>query len=159
MYNRSPIRILAAGITASAVMMAIVEMMPWSGAPGVDAVTLLSTFSTQFGSLVPLAQYLFLSVLVFPVLYAVLLSRDLPGPPWLKGTLWGVILFALRGLIVLPIMGQGLFALRADHALSALITMFFAHCVYGLLLGSIIGDQSKKKVKVYARAAKVQGRR
>jgi len=161
MISSRIIRALLAGAISSAAMWAFMRFMPLLGGPNVDAIALLSTVSAQFGPLVPLTQYLLLSVIVFPFLYATLLYRDLPGSPWQKGLLWGVILFALRGLIVSPVMGQGLFGLGGeDHAVTVLIEMFVAHCIYGSLLGVIIGDQPRTKVQAYApRERELQRRR
>lgn len=75
---------------------------------------------------------------VFPLIYAHLLYRDLPGQPWLKGTIWGLILWFLSQAIVTPMMGGGLFSANAG-GLMAVVASLLAHAVYGSLLGAIAG--------------------
>lgn len=147
------LRVFAAGIVASFAMLAFMMVMPRFGGPELDVFGLLSTLTTQYGSWVPAGQYFLLSIFVFPLLYAGLLYKDLPGPPHQKGLVWGLILFALRGIIVMPVMGQGFFAVSADHAIAALIELGIAHCIYGLLLGAIVGElyETRHRQRAYAR--------
>lgn len=46
--------------------------------------------------------------IIFPLIYAFLLFRLLPGGPLTKGAIWGVILWLLAQVVVMPMMGAGL---------------------------------------------------
>jgi hypothetical protein len=140
-------KILLAGLLASIAMLAAMYGMQTLGGPPLDVIALLSTLSTQYGAWVPAAQFAVLSLAVFPFIYATMLFYDLPGPPWQRGLIWGLILFALRGAVVMPIMGQGFFGVQAEHAVAALLQLFVAHCVYGLVLGGAIGDIAHRRVR------------
>lgn len=74
---------------------------------------------------------------IFPLIYALLLYRLLPGEPWLKGTLWGVGLWILAGLMVMPMAGAGLFWANVG-ALPAMLSLM-GHIVYGVILGAVAG--------------------
>jgi hypothetical protein len=76
--------------------------------------------------------------IIFPLVYAFLLYRFLPGPPVVKGLAWGVVLWLTLQFIVMPMMGAGLFSMKAG-GMKVAIGSLVAHLVYGSLLGSIAG--------------------
>jgi len=73
---------------------------------------------------------------IFPLFYAYLLYRILPGFPWVKGMIWGVILWFLSQALITPMMGGGIFSANAG-GLMAVLASLMAHVVYGVLLGEI----------------------
>jgi len=76
--------------------------------------------------------------IVFPLIYAYGLYRLLPGEPWLRGTIWGLILWLLAQVVVMPMMGAGVFSAHAG-GLMAVMASLIGHVVYGALLGGIAG--------------------
>jgi len=72
--------------------------------------------------------------IIFPLVFVFLLYRLLPGPPATKGVAFGVVLWLLSQLIVMPIMGAGLFSAHVG-GIRAVVTLLFGHVVYGWLLG------------------------
>ncbi len=76
--------------------------------------------------------------IIFPLIYTFLLFRFLPGGPALKGTIWGVILWLIAQVMVMPMMGGGLFSSNMG-GMKAAIGSFIGHIVYGALLGWIAG--------------------
>jgi uncharacterized membrane protein YagU involved in acid resistance len=74
----------------------------------------------------------------FPLIYAYLLFGKLPGAPYVKGILWGVTLWVMAQLIVMPMMGAGLFGLKMSGPMSA-VGSLVGHTIYGVLLGLIAG--------------------
>ncbi len=79
--------------------------------------------------------------IIFPLVYAYLLYRILPGEPWLKGTIWGLILWLLSQILVMPMMGAGLFSARAG-GLMAVMASLIAHAIYGAVLGAVTQGSS-----------------
>jgi hypothetical protein len=77
--------------------------------------------------------------LIFPGIYAGLFSAVLPGSPLLKGLLWGAILWLLAQLIVMPMLGGGVFSANMGGAMAAMGSLG-GHLVYGGLLGGIAGN-------------------
>ena len=72
---------------------------------------------------------------VFPIAYLVIGVNRLPGPPWLRGVLFLIPLYLIAMIVVMPIMGQGLFFGDPPKAMVALM----GHLALGLAMGAIIG--------------------
>lgn len=77
--------------------------------------------------------------IIFPVIYIFLLYRVLPGGPTVKGTTWGVILWLVAQVMVMPMMGGGVFSSRMGGMMAAGGSLI-GHIIYGALLGSITGS-------------------
>lgn len=80
--------------------------------------------------------------LIFPVIYALLLFRRLPGSPALKGTIWGAGLWLLAQLVVMPMMGAGVFSSAMGGAMAAMGSLA-GHVTYGSILGAIAGPGTR----------------
>ena len=72
---------------------------------------------------------------VFPIAYLILGIRKLPGPAWLRGALFLIPVYLTAMVVVIPILGQGLFFGSPPKAMVALM----GHVVFGLVMGAIIG--------------------
>jgi uncharacterized membrane protein YagU involved in acid resistance len=75
---------------------------------------------------------------IFPLIYAYVLYAWLPGGPVVKGLGWGVILWFLAQVVVMPMMGRGLFS-SAMGGMMAVAGSLMGHLLYGGLLGAIAG--------------------
>lgn len=71
---------------------------------------------------------------IFPVVFAFLLYRFLPGSPLAKGITFGVLLWLTSQLVVMPVMGAGFFSAHIG-GLKAAVASILGHVVYGGLLG------------------------
>ena len=76
--------------------------------------------------------------LIFPAVYAFVLASSLPGGPVVKGTMWGVILWLIAQLVVMPMMGAGVFSSEMGGMMAAGGSLV-GHLLYGALLGAIAG--------------------
>jgi hypothetical protein len=74
--------------------------------------------------------------LIFPLIYAFLLYGVLPGSPAVKGITWGVVLWFLAQVVVMPMMGAGFFSGSVMAAMGSMI----GHVAYGWFLGWIAGS-------------------
>jgi hypothetical protein len=74
---------------------------------------------------------------IFPLIYAFLLYGVLPGSPAVKGITWGVVLWFLAQVVVMPMMGAGFFSGSVMAAMGSMI----GHVAYGWLLGWIAGSR------------------
>jgi hypothetical protein len=72
---------------------------------------------------------------IFPIAYLILGIRTLPGPGWLRGVLFLIPVYLVAMVVVMPVLGQGLFFLSAPKAMVALM----GHVAFGLVMGAIIG--------------------
>jgi hypothetical protein len=85
-----------------------------------------------------MAMHLLNGIVVFPLVYAFLLYGRLPGPPWLRGTTWGLILWFISQALVTPMMGGGIFSAKSG-GMMAVVASLIGHAVYGVLLGAVSG--------------------
>ncbi|HUY90095.1 MAG TPA: DUF6789 family protein [Pirellulales bacterium] len=83
-----------------------------------------------------MAMHFINGTLIFPLIYAYFLYRVLPGGPAVKGTVWGVVLWLLAQVVVMPLIGAGFFSGSTMAAMSSCI----GHVVYGGLLGWVAGS-------------------
>ena len=74
--------------------------------------------------------------LIFPAIYVYALYARLPGSPVIKGTTWGVALWLMAQVVVMPMMGGGLFS-SAMGGMMAVMGSLVGHVLYGSLLGVI----------------------
>ena len=77
---------------------------------------------------------------VFPIAYLILGIRKLPGPAWLRGALFLIPVYLVAMVVVMPILGQGLFFGSPSKAMVALM----GHVVFGLVMGTIIGKPANR---------------
>ena len=83
-------------------------------------------------------MHLLNGIVIFPLIYAYLAYRLLPGDPWVKGTIFGLILWFLSQAVVTPMMGGGMFSAKAG-GLMAVMASLIGHIIYGALLGVLAG--------------------
>jgi hypothetical protein len=90
--------------------------------------------------------HIILGVVVFPVAYTFVAFPFLPGPPPLRGALWGVALWIVVEVMVMPMAGNGLF--NSTHGGSkAVMVALMGHVVYGALLGAIAGKPEPTRAR------------
>jgi len=112
---------------------------PMMGLPKMDIAAMLG--GMLGGWAMGMTMHFINGTVIFPLIYAYVLSQKLPGAPYLKGIQWGVILWIMAQLIVMPMMGAGVFGLKMGGFLPA-IGSLMGHVVYGALLGLIAGHGS-----------------
>ncbi|GJL83927.1 MAG: hypothetical protein DHS20C01_35610 [marine bacterium B5-7] len=115
-------------------------------------------FAALLGSLIGgvyeigLVIHVLLGVLVFPLVYACLLFRFLPGVPLVKGLLFGQMLWLITATMVMPMTGIGFFMTEIGGikvALAALVSYW----IYGALLGGIAGNLHTNQRNIAERPA------
>lgn len=78
--------------------------------------------------------------ITLPLIYVYLVFRFLPGEPWIRGALWGVTLWALTEIIVIPPVRDALSSVRSIGATAILVFgLLLVFLVYGSLLGWLAG--------------------
>lgn len=141
-------RAILAGLVATVAMTAVMYTAPMMGMPRMDIAAMLGSLLSQgppaAGSgpwWLGMMMHLIAGVVIFPLIYACVLHPVLPGAPWLKGTVWGLILWLLAQVMVMPMMGVGFFSSRTPGAMMAVIGGLIGHIIYGVLLGAIARDR------------------
>jgi uncharacterized membrane protein YagU involved in acid resistance len=156
--SKPTLRVLLAGIVGSLAMAGVFYVAPQFGLPRLSLFGTMSTVSSSdFQWMAPL-QFLSLSIIVFPLLYAKLMYENLSGKPWQRGLFWGLTLWFLRAVIVMPVMGEGLFSMSGPNPLAMNMVTLAGHAIYGLLLGLIAGDQSQFRHRYVHRSSAINSR-
>ncbi|OQK17480.1 hypothetical protein AU255_06265 [Methyloprofundus sedimenti] len=88
-----------------------------------------------------MAAHMMLGIVVFPLIYAFLFLRFLPGAPVIKGMLFGTILWLMAATVIMPMAGAGFF-MSEIGGIKAAMAALMGHLVYGGLLGVVIGKNS-----------------
>lgn len=86
--------------------------------------------------------HLFNGSLVFPLAFALFAAR-VPAPWLAKGLIWGMILWLLAGVVVMPMSGFGFFG-SAAGGLRVAASSLVGHLAYGGLQGLIAAIPPRK---------------
>lgn len=81
--------------------------------------------------------------IIFPAIYVHALYAQLPGSPAVKGTTWGVVLWLVAQVVVMPMMGAGLFS-SAMGGMMAAMGSLVGHVLYGSVLGAIASSPERR---------------
>lgn len=140
----STIRTLVAGLAATIVLTATVTWVApmFLGHPvdGIAGTARILGMGTSFG---PLVHFLF-GIVVLPLVFTRILARVLPGPFPFRGLQWGLLLWLLAELVVMPAAGAGRFHAAAGGAPAALWSLV-AHLLYGLVLGVFLKPRARAR--------------
>jgi len=93
---------------------------------------------TGLGPIVGMIMHFLVGSVVFGLIYAFVLFRFLPGAPWLKGVLSGLIFWLGLEVVMMPMIGGGFFSSQMG-GMKIVVAALIAHLVYGAALGSIAG--------------------
>ncbi|MGD9524830.1 MAG: DUF6789 family protein [Gemmatimonadales bacterium] len=131
---------VTAGIAGTVVMtMMGLFVAPMMGIPRMNPAEMLAG---QMGGVMLLGWVAHLMIgVILAVAYAALFAARLPGPPALRGAVYGLIPFLMAQLIVMPMMGMPLFSGSVPMAMGSLI----GHLVYGMVVGALVGDSTRQQ--------------
>jgi uncharacterized protein DUF6789 len=132
-----------------AITMLMYEGAPMMGLPKMDIAAMLGQI---LGGWTPgMMMHLVNGVVIFPLLYAYLFFPRFPGAAVVKGITWGVVLWAMAQVVVMPVMGAGLFGLKMGGIMTVIASLM-GHIVYGALLGWIGGQGHPERIERTATA-------
>ena len=137
--ERNWARAVAGGLVGTLVMTAIgLWVAPMMGIPRMNPADMLA--GAMGGStLLGWGGHLMIGT-ILALIYAVVAPR-LPGPPPVRGALYGLAPWILAMLVVTPMMGMPVFGGAAAPAMGSLI----GHLVYGAILGAIYGQPDQAR--------------
>lgn len=132
-------RATIAGVTGTLVMTAIgLWIAPLMGIPRMNPAEMLAG---AMGGIVAIGWVAHLTIgITLAIIYAVIADR-IPGSPALRGALYGLAPFLLAQIVVMPMMGMGLFSGSAIMAMGSLV----GHIVYGAVVGSVYGEVPERR--------------
>ncbi len=130
------VRLFSGGLVATLLL----TLMMYKGAPMMTGKAM--DIAGELGAMMALSwtmgmtAHFVLGALIFPAAYVLLVRPRLTGPAFIRGTVWGLMLWAVAMLVMSPMMGNGLFMGAVPAALASLM----GHIVYGGVLGVSIGS-------------------
>ncbi|MCK6528655.1 DUF1440 domain-containing protein [Myxococcota bacterium] len=126
-------RTILAGLAGTAAMTALMLAAPMMGMPPMNIGEMLGS---MLGGVVALgwAAHFMIGVALAGV-YAAAFAHRLPGPVAVRGALYGIGPWLLAQVVVMPMMGAGLFSGSALVAAGSLM----GHLVYGAVVGTVYG--------------------
>lgn len=121
------------GLAGTVVMTVVgVFLAPMMGMPKMNPADMLAG-AMGGNAMLGWAAHLMIGT-VLALIYAAV-AGSLPGAPWLRGALFAIAPWLLAQLVVMPMMGMGMFSGSALVAGESLL----GHLLYGATLGAIYG--------------------
>lgn len=140
-------RAIVAGLAGTAAMTALMLAPPMRGMPPLNIGEMLGS---MMGGIVALGWVAhFMIGVVLALNYATVFAAHLPGPAPVRGALFAIVPWLMAQLVVMPMMGAGLFSGSALTAAGSLM----GHLVYGAVLGAVYRDVASTAVAQEPRRA------
>jgi uncharacterized membrane protein YagU involved in acid resistance len=137
-------RAIGAGIAGTAVITMVgLFVAPMMGIPKMDIAAMLA--SQMGGMNAPGWMAHFMIGTILAIGYAVV-APALPGPAPLRGAVYAIAPWFLAQIVVMPMMGMGLFSGSMVMAGGSLI----GHLAYGAVVGAIYGAPQSAALRVHA---------
>ncbi len=90
------------------------------------------------GYAVGMMIHIVMGVILFPLIYVYVVYERVPGSPLVRGLIWGVALWLVAIVVVMPMAGAG-FLMSNIGGMMAVVAALIGHLFYGGLLGVIAG--------------------
>jgi uncharacterized membrane protein YagU involved in acid resistance len=134
-------RAAVAGLVGTAAMTALLLIEPSVGLPRIAMGQVLGTslgLTTARLSIGPALGWVlhFIIGMGLAVIYAAVFQDRLPGPPAVRGLLYGFMVFVVAQLVFMPLVGGGVFS-RGDPEL--ILGSLLGHLLYGGVIGWAYG--------------------
>lgn len=127
---------VVAGLAGTAAMTMLMLVAPSMGMPPMNIGAMLGSVMGGNVALGWAAHVMIGAVL--GLLYAAIFAARLPGSPGVRGALFSLLPWLMAQLVVMPMMGAGLFSGSPLAAGGSLM----GHLAYGLVLGLVYGSGS-----------------
>ena len=152
-------RAAIAGLVGTAAMTALLLVEPSIGLPKIAIGQVLSTslgLTTAHLAVGPaLGWCLHFGIgIVLAVIYAAAFDARLPGPPIVRGMLYGAMVFVVAQVVFMPLVGGGFFS-RGD--LELITGSLLGHLLYGGVIGWSYHGGGDDRVFAHRGAASAAG--
>ena len=128
-------RAVAAGLGGTAAMTMLMLAAPLMGLPPMPVGEMLGGF-LHIGAAAGWAMHFAIGAML-AVFYAAVLAQRLKGPAAARGMVYGVAVFLLAQLVVMPMMGAGVFS---GGNVLMIMGSLMGHLVYGGIVGAGYGS-------------------
>lgn len=132
---------IGAGLAGTASMTVLMLTAPMMGMPRMPIGEMLGSF-LGIGPEAGWAMHAAIGIMLAAI-YAVGLNERLPGRPWLRGASYGVVVFFVAQLVVIPMMGGGVFS---GGNVMMIAGSLAGHLVFGVIVGAVYGQESSARV-------------
>jgi hypothetical protein len=85
--------------------------------------------------------YAIFTLFFCPLCYAYWVYSYMPGAPWARGLTFGIGLWFLMQIFLMPMIGQGVFNFHDPNPAIEIVSQFVLWSVYGIVLGVVAGPQ------------------
>jgi len=143
-------RTILGGFVGTLAMTVLLYVAPLVGAPKVDIAALLGSFlghgaPAMMSRLwwVGMAWHFVNGTVIFSLIYSYLVYGWLPGENWLRGMIWGLVLWVAMEVVLMPMTGSGVFSDHTTYAFAHVVGSLVLNAIYGALLGGIAGVQAE----------------
>jgi hypothetical protein len=126
---------LKGGILATTAMTLLMLVAPMMGMPKMPIGNMLAGFMGIPVALGWIAHFMIGVVLAAGYVY--FLKDKLSGKPAIKGILFALIPFFMAQIMVMPMMGAGLFSMNTGAPMMMVMGSLIGHVVYGAVLGTV----------------------
>jgi hypothetical protein len=133
--NENISSILKGGLIATAAMTLLMLVAPMMGMPKMPIGEMLAGFMgipVVFGWIAH-----FMIGVVLAAAYVIFWKDRLSSKPVVKGLLFSLIPFFIAQIIVMPMMGAGLFSMNSGAPMMMVMGSLIGHLVYGAVLGIV----------------------
>ena len=130
-------KVVVGGVLGTLTMTAVgVYIAPMMGMPPMNPADMLAM--KMGGSLILGWMGHMMIGIVLALIFAKFALGRLPGPALVQGALFSVAPWLMAQLVVMPMMGMGLFSGSMQLALGSLV----GHLMYGAVMGAVVGTRS-----------------
>jgi len=129
------------GLIGTAFMTALMIMAPMMGMPKMPIGKMLAGFMH-----IPVTAGWIMHFVIGTIIaagYVVVFESKLPGNSTVKGIIYAIIPFLMAQLMVMPMMGAGIFSSHTQAPVMMVMGSFIGHVVYGAVLGFVSQKVSK----------------
>ena len=140
MHSSNILKGMIAGFVATAVLSGLMVMKTMMGVmPELDVVAMLTTMMGASSPVLGWIAHFIIGTMAWGILFA-LLDPNLPGGShWLKGIVFGIGVWLLMMIAVMPMAGLGLFGMALG--IMAPVMTLVLHIIFGAVLGGVYGAQ------------------
>jgi len=129
---------VTAGVAGTIAFTLVMFLGPMMGLPKMDMGSMLGTMNP----IMPLPYLVgwmmhFIIGVVLTAIYASFFLKILPSEGWKKGIIYSIIPFMIAQVMLMPMMGMGLFS---GGNLLMLTGSLFTHLAYGAVAGAVYGE-------------------
>lgn len=152
MKNFNIRRAIAGGIAGTLLMTIMTMLAPMMGMPKMDIAAMLGSMlggsPPQVGSsawLVGFGMHLMIGIVVLAIGYALITNYLPTSSPLARGLFYGVIVWLIAQLMVMPMMGAGFFSSHLPQGMMMAGASLMGHLIYGAALGFVYGHQPEER--------------